>query len=160
MFNRVSLECPAPWIITSTQCFQIPTYLPTYRPPLPNLFTYIGQPHGYYQRQSTCTQLITSCPADPPWRQSDQPCLVLPPLYRHYCYCRPTPDDGNYYYYLIVLRLLQLLLLLLQLLLLLLLQRPNEFYTESDHCTWYTVHSNNPMLHLQRVSIQQLLQQP
>ena len=72
-------------------------------------------------------------------------------------YCMPTPDGGNYYYYLLELLLLQLLLLLLRLLLLLLLQRPNEFHTESDHSTWYTVCPNNHVLHLQWVSIEQLL---
>ena len=49
--------------------------------------------------------------------------------------CRPTPDGGDYYYYLLV------LLLLLQLLLLWL----------------WLVHANNPMLHILRVSILQLL---
>ena len=130
----------------------------TYRHPLPNLFTYIAQPQGYDIRQSTSTQLIPPCPADPPPRRSDQPCPVLPLLQATAGYCRRTSDGGNYYYYLlVVLVLLQLLLLLLWLLLLLLLQRTNEFHTKSDHSTWYTVCPNNPILHLQWVSIQQLL---
>ena len=65
----------------------------TYRPPLPNLSTLIAQPQGYDLRQSTSTQLIPSCPADPPRRQSDQPCPVLPLLYRH---CRLLQADARW----------------------------------------------------------------
>ena len=68
----------------------------TYRPPLPNLFTYIAQPEVYDLRQSTSTQLsqlIPSCLADPPRRRSDQPCPFLPLLYR---YCKLLQADARW----------------------------------------------------------------
>ena len=87
----------------------------TYRHSLPNLFTYIAQPHSQLVPNLFPPVRLIRLSAD--W--------INPALSRRCCidtagYCRPTRDRHNYYLLVLLILILLLLLLLQQLLLLLL----------------------------------------
>ena len=83
---------------------------------------------------------------------------ALPCLAAAVIHCRPLQAGARWLELLLLLLLLLLLILqlLLLLLLLVLLQRPNEFYTESDRTIWCTGTPNNRLLYIDWDSIQQL----
>ena len=65
------------------------------RAPLPSIIVQHEWPHDYDLKQSTSTQLFSSCPADQPGFDQVShalPCRLCGNVAGH---CRPTPDGGN-----------------------------------------------------------------